>query len=157
MSGAELLILFPNKTWKSVTTNEDGEASVELHATHLPMTVFTAAHGYAAHVEGEWTPSRGALAVELDTLPGGGAVIFPEATGQVPGLEGRLNPIRDTHDRTYLYASNVAVSDGQPQPVHFLIGEELRLTDAGGNERLVRIIDIVGRSALVEYRSYPGG
>ena len=157
VSGAELLILFPNKTWKSVTTNEDGEASVELHATHLPMTVFAAANGYAAHVEREWTPSRGALAVELDTLPGGGAVIFPEATGQVPGLEGRLNPIRDTHDRTYLYASNVAVSDGQPQPVHFLIGEELRLTDAGGNERLVRIIDIVGRSALVEYRSYPGG
>ena len=40
----------------------------------------------------------------------------------------------------------------RPQPVHFVLGEDLRLTDADGNELLVRIVDIVGRSALLEYR-----
>ena len=30
---------------------------------------------------------------------------------------------------------------------------DLRLTDADGSERLVRIVDIVGRSAVIEYRS----
>ena len=38
-------------------------------------------------------------------------------------------------------------------PVHFTPGEELRLTDADGAESLIRILDIVGRSALIEFRS----
>ena len=71
------------------------------------MTVFAAAPGFAAHVTRDWVPSRGALAVEIETLSEGGSVIFSEATGHLPGLKGRLNPIRDTSDRTYLYASNI--------------------------------------------------
>ena len=154
LQGVDLLLLFPNKTWKQMSTDEDGEASVDLHTTHLPMTLFAAALGYAAHLEREWVPRRGALTIELDALSEGGAVIFPEATGTLPGLKGRLNPIRDTHDRTYLYASNIAINQGKPQPVNFVPGEDLRLTDADGTELLVRIVDVIGRSALVEYRPY---
>lgn len=33
-------------------------------------------------------------------------------------------------DRTYLYASNVAIDEGLPRPVHFALGQELTLTDA---------------------------
>ena len=116
------------------------------------MTVFAAAPEYAAFFEREWIPSRGALSVELEALSGGGSVIFSEATGGLPGLKGRLNPVRDTLDRTYLYASNISINEGEPQPVHFVPGEDLRLTDADGSELLARIVDIVGRSALVEYR-----
>ena len=150
---ANLLILFPNKTWKLATTDTHGEATVDSHAPHRPMTVFAAAKGYAAHVEREWMPTQRALAIELEPLPDGGAVIFPEATGHVPGVTGRLNPIRDTYDRTYLYASNIAINEGQQQPVDFVTGEEMRLTDAERRERLVRIVEVIGRSALVEYKS----
>ena len=149
--GADLLFLFPNKTWKRATTDEQGEAAVDLHTTQLPMTVFASAPGYAAHLERDWTPSERALAIDLTVLPEGGSVIFPEATGHLPGLKGRLNPIRDTHDRMYLYASNIAIDEGKQQPVYFTPGEELQLTDAEGTELRVRIVDIVGRSALVEY------
>lgn len=152
LSSVELLALFPNKTWKHVTTDDAGEARVGLHATHLPMTVFAAAPGFAAHVEYDWVPTQGALAIEMQTLPNGGSIIFPEATGSLPGLTGRLNPIRDAHERTYLYASNIAINEGQPQPVHFIPGEELRLTDADGKKLIARIVAITGRSALVEYR-----
>ena len=152
LPGADLLILFPNKTWKLATTDAHGKATVDSHATHLPMTVFAAAKGYAAHVEREWMPNQRALAIELEPLPDGGAVIFPEATGHVPGVTGRLNPIRDTQNRTYLYASNIAINDGEPKPFHFDTGEEMRLTDAEGRERLVRIVEVIGRSALVEYQ-----
>ena len=152
LPGADLLILFPNKTWKLATTDAHGKATVDSHATHLPMTVFAAAKGYAAHVEREWMPNQRALAIELEPLPNGGAVIFPEATGHVPGVTGRLNPIRDTQNRTYLYASNIAINDGEPKPFHFDTGEEMRLTDAEGRERLVRIVEVIGRSALVEYQ-----
>ena len=151
LSGSDLLFLFPNKTWKRATTGGQGEAVVDLHTTQLPMTVFASAPGQAAHLERDWIPSERALAIELAALPEGGSVIFPEATGHLPGLNGRLNPIRDTHDRTYLHASNIAIDNGKQQPVQFVPGEELRLTDVEGTGLSVRIVDIVGRSALVEY------
>ena len=155
VAGADVLGLFPNKTWKHATTGETGETILDLHDVHLPMTVFVAAEGFAGHLEQDWTPAERALHIELRVLPNGGAVIFTEGTGTLPGLRGRLNPIRDTHDRTYLYTDNIAVNEGRQQPVTFVPGEALRLTDADGNERLTRIIAIVGRSALVEY--YSGG
>ena len=155
--GVELLVLFPNKTWKQTTTDENGEAQVNLHSAHLPMTVLAASTRYAAHLEHDWMPAEGGLEIEMQSLPEGGAAIFPEATGNLPGLSGRLNPKRDNHDRAYLYASNMAINGGKPQPVHFIPGEDLRLTDADGRELMARIIAIIGRSALVEYRPYIKG
>lgn len=157
LSGVELLALFPNKTWKKATTNENGQAQVDLHTTHLPMTVFAAAPGFAAHLENNWVPAKGGLALEMQSLQDGGSVIFSNAIGNIPGLSGYLNPIRDTQDRTYLYASNIAINAGQQQPVHFILGEDLHLTDADGEELMVRVIAIMDKSVLLEYRSYSKG
>ena len=150
--GVELLVLFPNKTWKQTTTDENGKAQINLHSTHFPMTVFAAATGFAAHLEHDWVPAQGGLEIEMQSLPNGGSVLFPDGTGNLPGLSGHLNPKRDSHDRNYLYASNIAINEGKQQPVHFIPGEDLRLTDADGRELMVRIMAIIGRSALVEYR-----
>ena len=153
LPGADVLTLFPNKTWKRATTDENGEAEVELHTTHLPMTVFAAAPGHGAHVEREWIPSQRSLSVELAALRDGGSVIFTESAGYVPVIKGGLNPIRDSLDRTYLYASNIAVNQGKQQPVHFVPGEDLSLTDADGREATVRVVEVVGDSALLEYET----
>ena len=152
LPGSDLLILFPNRTWQRATADAAGIAAAALHTTELPLTVYAAAAGHAAHVEREWTPCRRALAVELAALPDGGSVIFPEAAGSVPGLTGTLHAVRDARDRTFVSASNIAINDGRPQPVPFIPGEELRLVDAAGRERRIRIVDVTGRSALVEYR-----
>ena len=48
LSGINILALFPNHTWKQATTDEHGEATLDLHSTHLPMTVFAAADGFGA-------------------------------------------------------------------------------------------------------------
>ncbi len=154
LSGVEVLALFPNKTWQRTTTDEAGEGVLDLYTTHLPMTVYVAAPGYAGGLKREWLPSRGGLLMELDPLSAGGSVIFPQATGHLPGLRGRLNPKRDTSDRTYLYADNIAIEDGRQQPVSFRLGKPMKLTDAFGSELSVTVIDIIGRSALVEYRSF---
>ncbi len=156
VSGVDVLALFPNGTWKRSTTDERGEARFELHARNLPLTVLAAAVGFAARIERDWTPAERTLSLELHRVASGGAVIFPEATGDLPGLKGRLSPIKDSLERTYLYASNVAINDGRQQPVPFVFGEDLRLTDAEGNGLLARIVDVVGRSALVEYRPTQG-
>lgn len=152
-AGVEVLALFPNKTWQRATTDGAGEAPLDLYTTHLPMTVYAAAPKYAAGLKREWRPNAGGLVLELDPLPSGGAAIIPQSSGQLPGLRGRLNPIRDTSDRTYLYADNIAIEEGRQQPVAFRVGKSMRLTDAYGAELSVTIVDIVGRSALLEYRS----
>lgn len=157
LPGIEILALFPNKTWKRATTDEAGEAALSLYTTHLPMTVYAAAPGYRAGLEREWLPNQGGLLLELGPLPSGGSAIFPLATGHLPGIRGRLNPIRDTSDRTYLYADNIAIEAGRPQPVPFRLGKAMRLTDAHGAEISATILDIIGRAALVEYRPFHPG
>ena len=154
LANAVVLALFPNKTWKQAVTDANGEAVVNLHSTHLPMVVFASAQGFAAGMEQDWIPAQRPLALEMKPMPGGGSAILREVTGHIPGLSGRLNPIRDTLDRTYLYASNIAINQGRQQPVHFTLGEELRLTDAEGREVMLCVVNIVGRSALLEYRSF---
>ncbi len=108
LEGAEVLALFPNKTWKSAKTTGDGEAVLDLYATHLPMSVFAAAPGRVAGHIGRWVPAEGAMAFKLEaltltaavtlaertsryTVTDGGSAIFAESTGHVPGLNGRLN------------------------------------------------------------------
>ena len=154
LPGVEVLALFPNKTWQRATTDEAGEAFLDLYTTHLPMTVYAAAPGYTAGLRRDWQPDKGGLLLEISSLPTGGAAIFAQSTGHLPGLSGRLNPILDTADRTYLYADNIAIEEGRQQPVPFRLGKAMRLTDAYGAELAVTIVDIVGRSALLEYRPW---
>ena len=151
LAGIEVLALFPNKTWVRATTDEAGDAALDLYTTNLPMTIYAAGPGYAAGLQRAWTPNRGGLLLELEPLEFGGAAIFVKSTGHLPGLRGRLNPIRDTSDRTYLYADNIAIDEGRQQPVSFRPGKPMRLTDAHGSELSVTIVDILGRSALIEY------
>ena len=154
LDGIEVLALFPNKTWVRATTDQSGEAALDLYTTNLPMTVYAAGPRYGAGLAKAWMPSQGGLLVELEPLECGGAAVFPQSTGHLPGLRGRLNPIRDTSDRTYLYADNIAIDEGRQQPVPFRPGKAIRLTDAHGGELSVTIVDILGRSALLEYRPF---
>ena len=152
--GADVLVLFPNKTWQRATTDENGEVGFNLYTTHLPMTVYAALPGYTAGLTREWTPSHGGLLLELDSLTAGGAVIFSNDTGHIPGLNGRLNLERDSLDRAYLYTDNISIDQGKQQPVAFRLGRPLRLTDAYGIEMMATVVDITGQSALVEYRPF---
>ncbi len=65
-----------NKTWKRAATDEHGEALLKLYSAELPMTVFVASEGYAAHVERAWVSAQRSLAVELTEARRGGSVVF---------------------------------------------------------------------------------
>ena len=119
------------------------------------MTVFCAARGHAARLVRKWRPDSGGLALELDRSPGGGSAVFPDGTGVLPGVSGRLTVGRDEQDRCHLEAWNLTIDQGRLQPVRFVPGRELRLTDPDGRALFVGIVGMVGRSALVEYRK-PG-
>ncbi len=150
LAGARVVAHYPNKTWMEAITDSFGRTVFGFYA-ELPITVYCAAPGHAGHVERGWRPPQ-PLSIRLTELPGGGSAIFTERTGQLPGMKGRLNPILDNRDRTYLYATNVAIEQGRPQPVHFKLNQPLRLTDVHGSEWSVRFIDLFGKSSLLEYR-----
>ena len=153
LAGTRVVVHYPNKTWMEAITDSFGRAAFGFYA-ELPITVYCAAPGHAGHVEREWRPPQ-PLSIRLTELPGGGSAIFTEGVGHLPGLKGRLNPILDDLDRTYLYTTNIAVEQGRQQPVHFKLNQPLRLTDIHGSEWSVRFIDMFGKSSLLEYRPPP--
>ena len=155
LPAAEVLALFPNGSSKQAVADEHGGRSVNLYTTHLPMTVFCAARGQAARLVRQWLPDSGGLALDLDRRPGGGSAVFPDGSGALPGVSGRLTITRDEQDRCHLGAWNLTVDQGRLQPVRFVPGRELRLTDPDGRAIFVRLVGMEGRSALVEYRK-PG-
>ena len=149
----DVLVVFPNGTHRQVAADRLGVATLDLYTGTLPMTVYVASTGMAGHVVQDWVPAESQLSIDLKPLPGGGSVILPDGTGNIPVIRGRLNPILDHLNRTYLYASNIAINDGQRQPVTFRPGdEELKLVDAYGNGCYARIVAIEGSSSLIEYR-----
>jgi len=61
---AEILLLFPNKTWVHVISDKKGQAHIDLHTKNLPMTIYTSAPGFSAYLRHDWVPSSGVLSIE---------------------------------------------------------------------------------------------
>lgn len=156
VAGVDVQAISAEGTVERSTTDKQGEARIGSGARALPLTVFASAEGFAACVERNWIPAERPLSLELKRSAHGGSVILHDGTGRLPGLDGILNPMKDAGDRICLYASNIAINDGQPQPVRFTLGEEFHVADTDGNELVVHFVDIAGRSALVEYRAAAG-
>lgn len=150
--GINVVAFFPNTTFKSAITDGKGKAHLRLHDSEELTTVYVAAEGFEPKVVNDWIPSKCPLTVRLDQLSRGGSTVFELGTGQIPGINGRLNPTLDTLGRTHLYADNIAIGNGAPQPTPFEIGVPVQLADADGNRAVIRIAGMIGRAALVEYR-----
>ena len=150
LPGVNVLMLYPNRTYREARTDAFGRAEFVLYA-RLPMTVLCASKGFAAHVTHDHQPD-GPLDVRMEPLADGGSLIIANRTGRLPGIRGRLNPIIDTLDRTYLYADNVAINDGRTQPVHFALNEPVRLTDSLGASATVWFREMAGPSCVFDYR-----
>ena len=100
---------------RHTNTGTFGRSRFSSHSP-LPITVSCAAPGHAAFVARGRRPPE-PLSVRLAELPNGVSIAFPERTGHLPGLSGRLNPILGSIDRMDLYTANVAIDEGRPQPV----------------------------------------
>jgi len=102
----------------------------------------------AGHIE-RVDPDNG-IAMNLSRTENVGSVVM-HSTGYIPGLKGRLNPISDTGNRTYLYADNIAINGGKPQPVSFKINSPIELEDADGTVVYAVIKHIAGRVSLLQF------
>jgi hypothetical protein len=131
-------------------TDQSGSAELRLPVERL-VTVFVAHSQLSGAIVRDHDPRHG-LRITLPINDGEGSVIFESGTGLVPGLQGRLNPVRDNLDRLYLYADNIGIDDDPHQPRAFELGEPLVLEDSGGARREIRIVEVIGRSSLLIFR-----
>ena len=150
LPGAHVLLLYPNKTYREARTDAFGNADFVLHAK-LPMTVLCAAPGFSACAMSGLVPDQ-PIQLDLEPASEGGSLIIANQTGHLPGIQGRLNPILDSLERTYLYADNVAINEGMQQPVHFRLNEPVRLTDSLGASATLWFREMVGSSCVFDYR-----
>lgn len=148
--GASILAVAPNGTHLGGTT--DAASLVRIASPkRRAVTVYCAHAGRAAHLEPDHD-SGSDLTIVLSGPHGIGSLIIAQGTGHIPGLTGRLNPIFQSSGRFYLYASNISVNGKPDQPTHLTANAVFRLEDAQGAVVDVRLLEIIGRSSLVEYR-----
>ena len=148
---AMLLAAYPNGTYRTGRTDENGECALDLYRTDQPMLVLGAAERHLALretvVPGEESTVTLPMAVSVN---GRQSILFTKSTGYIPGVEGRLNPVNDG-GRLYVYADNIAVNGHVANPVHFEIGEPLHFIDAYGIETEVSFIEVTAQFSLIEY------
>jgi len=97
----------------------------------------------------EWSDT---LEITLAPVESGGSLIISNGTGYVPGLNGRLNPIRDSQGRTYIYGDNLSFEESPDQPFRFTVDGEFQASDAQGNAFGLTVLGILGRTSLIRYR-----
>jgi hypothetical protein len=138
-----------NGTFLKGRTNGEGCWIFQVPIRKL-YTILVAHPDYASALHSDLDPNDN-LEIILHKSEGIGSIII-ESTGFIPGLQGRLNPILDSNNRTYLYADNIAIDGGQNQPVNFQIGQPFELEDAQGTLIHASIKYIKGHSlALIDY------
>jgi len=150
ISDAHILLIAENNTFFDERTNETGTCSFN----NLPTKVFSIyiAHpSYPAHAVDGYTPDND-LNIVIEKNDDVGSLICPNRTGNIPGIDGRLNPILDTSNRTYLYADNIAINGGENQPATFEIGKPMTLEDRNGVTMAVVFLRIKGDSSLLQYK-----
>jgi len=148
VAGARILLVSQNGTYLDGETGLDGKAIIA-NRRHKSVTVFCAHNGFPAFLLRDFDGFD--LNIKLTRVPRTGSIICPNGTGHIPGLEGRLNPILDNYNRLYLDATNISIEDLPKQPVTFRLNEPVRLEDKFGNVFMTKVIEIVGRSSLIEF------
>ena len=150
--GISVVRVAANGTRLGGTTDEEGLWIFDEHYTGT-VTVLLAGHGWDGQFyvfqPSEWVNE---VSANIGLFEGGGSAIFENGTGHIKGVSGRLNPIRDTADRTYIYGDNISFGDSPAQPFQFSPGEPFDAEDAHGHRISLTVPAIVGRTSLVRYR-----
>jgi hypothetical protein len=150
--GCELTVQAENGTFNSVTTGDDGVAVFELKVGRPSMLL--ASHPSFPAALHEKVDPDGTMEIKLPRMDNIGSITM-RRTGNIPGLKGRLNPIFDNLERTYLYANNIAIDGGKGQPVTVEVNVPFELEDADGTVVYATVKHIAGDIALIQYTRKP--
>ncbi len=154
IENVHVVLIAPNGTY--VAARSDAKGAAHLNLPDLQSGTLLLAHpSCSGQVIPDFRPGE-PVAYTLhrhDHAQKHGSVIFEQSTGSVPGLNGRLSPIRDTSDRTYIYGDNVSFNQRPTQPAQFTVGKAFTAEDAMRRRVEIDVKFILGRTSLIEYRT----
>ncbi len=151
ISEADIYLIHQNKTHRRTQSNQNGEAVFPLvHPNKSFYTIFIAHNDFPACIIDNFRCNKD-LNIELRKNNDIGSMIL-NGTGYIPGIEGRLNPILDQSNRTYLYANNISINNGSlQQPIYFQFKENISIVDCSGKTADIRIHRIIQKCTVLDY------
>lgn len=149
IKGVSIVFSADNGTCLDGATDDTGCCKI-LIATKRLYDVLIAHENYPSLIINKFD-LHSDLKIELAGVPNVGSIII-QNTGYINGLKGRLNPILDSSKRMYLYADNIAINEGEPQPVTFALNEPMVVEDSCGVMMKLIFRYIKGHTtALIDY------
>lgn len=145
---ADLFLIADNNTHLNSKTDDEGKATFPIN-TRRNYKLYFANANYPSYIVEKIDPEND-IEILVHSSENIGSVIC-DSTGYIPGLKGRLNPILDTSNRTYLYADNIAIDGGLSQPATFKVNVPMDIEDCDGMIMQVTVKDIQGRISLLEF------
>lgn len=129
IKGVSIVFSANNGTYLSGVTDDTGYCKIIIETKRL-YDILIAHENYPSFIIDKFNLDSD-LEIKLSKFPNAGSVII-QNTGYINGLQGRLNPILDSFKRMYLYADNIAINEGEPQPVTFALNEPIVVEDSRG-------------------------
>ena len=152
IAGATVTAQAKNGTTLEGRTDSDGRCELTI-LTRREYRLLIAHPEFPAAIVERVDAAEGARLM-LPRIENVGSLVIHD-TGYIPGLAGRLNPILDTSNRTYLYADNIAIDGGKSQPATFTINVPIELEDANGSIVFATVKHVAGRVTLLQYTRRP--
>ncbi|RZM21571.1 MAG: TIR domain-containing protein [Pedobacter sp.] len=148
VNNAKIILSADNGTFLDFSSKEDGLVFLSMPVKRN-YTLLIANPDYPSVIIENFV-KNGGQQITLKKAEGIGSMII-NSTGYIPGFNGRLAPILDSGNRTYLYADNIAINGETNQPAYFVINEPFTLEDATGTIITVNIRFMKGNITLLDY------
>jgi hypothetical protein len=148
ISQVDVAAVADNGTYINGKTDDQGFAKLSF-STRRAYTLICAHQNFPAAIHEQVDPAQN-LEIIIPQSENIGSAICRSA-GHIVGLEGQLNPILDTSNRTYIYADNIAINGGVGQPATFHINDPMDMEDRNGAVFLVTVKFIKARISLLQY------
>lgn len=129
-------------------TDVNGMCVLEMK-TRRSVQILISHPSYPTSIVEKVDPDQG-ISITLPCTENIGSLII-HSTGYIPRLSGRLNPILDGNNRSYLYADNIAIDGGKSQPSNFEVNVPIELEDADGVIVFATVKHIAARVTLLQY------
>ncbi len=151
IKNAKVVLIAKNSTYLEGNSDENGLAHFIIRTRKL-YTLLIAHPKYSSVIFRDINPKED-VEVTIEKTNGSGSSIINK-TIQLPGLEGKIEPILKSSEKFSLYADNIAIEGGIGQPYDFELNKSICLEDNGGNIIHLTFRFFQGRIALVDHSKH---
>ena len=120
--------------------------------TEKCIKIFAGAAGFEAAVK-KYPGTAGTVTIVMKPSPTKSSVIVHRRS-PLPGIEGDVNPILDSQERMYIYATKIGLlQNGRPaqQPLPFKLNRPIDAASSTGEKFTIWVMDITQEVSVLEF------